>query len=81
MIAEALPQKKEMTMWAIYNSPSDYPGQIVARRFVVTPGKVVATPTLIFWPLEEMRKAFRSLGCLCMTRMPEDDPTILEVWL
>jgi len=31
--------------------------------------------------LGEVRQRMRNLGLVCLTRHPEDDPVIVEVWL
>lgn len=67
-----------LSMWTIYDHPLDFPDCFVARRFEgVTPTLDVETaPTL-----DELRGRFRSWGLACLTRSPEDDAAIVEVWL
>ena len=67
-----------LSLWTIYDHPSDYPDSYVARRFELdqlTPGVVVSSD------LEELRAHFIPMGLTCLTRSPEDAPQIVETWL
>lgn len=59
--------------------PSD---NYVARKFVVTKGRVRAAPEVIVEAsLEAIREQLEQGGLVCLKRSPEDDPKIMEVWL
>lgn len=65
----------------IYMGPTDYPGQFVVRRWTVNPGGVFPDPRVIAcMTLEEARAAVPE-GLYCLTRAPDDDPAIFEIWI
>lgn len=66
-----------MNVWTVYNSPKDYPGKFVARRWELT------TPTddvIVADTLDEVRERL-PLGLYPLDRHPGDDPVIVETWL
>jgi len=75
-------QQPVMSMWTVYDHPTDYPRHFVARRFVVLGGG-------LFGPTDDARFAttlseLRTMlprGLYRLDRMPDDDPKVLEVWL
>jgi hypothetical protein len=74
--AEVLP------MWVVYDHPSDYPEQYVARQHVVGVAGDTSTDRLMAAEsLDNIRAALANLGLVCLTRNPQDDPVIVEVWL
>lgn len=64
-------------LWAVYQSPKDFPGQAVARRFV---GQVPTTTTLVADTLDALR-AQRPAHLTTAPRAAGDDPVIVETWL
>lgn len=71
-----------MLRYAIYDKPSDYPESFVMRLWHIYPGieplpttKVEVAPTL-----EEIRQHIPE-GFACISRFPNDDPKIVEVWI
>ena len=65
-----------MEMWTIYNSPSDYPGKFVVRKFDFDgPTDQVAE----FNTLEEARKSIPP-HLYRMPRFQDDDLPIVETW-
>lgn len=72
---------EELSIWTITANPADFPGKIVARRFLIE-GRVVAvtTDTHIAEDLEAVR-AMLPLGLINIGRQPEDDPVIVESWI
>jgi hypothetical protein len=70
----------ELCIWVVYDSPSDYPGQFVARMFVLDkPTQTVLTePTL-----GDLRALLLMLypDLYCIPRQADDEPQIIEVWL
>lgn len=85
-----------LSMWVIYDHPTDYPDSFIARRWVEGDRQVVivdrnmrtmrkdyhATKDIIVTQtLEELRKTFKVMGLVCLNRTEDDDPKIVEVWL
>jgi hypothetical protein len=76
------PAAGELPIWVVYDHPSDYPEQYVARQHIVSgdgdrpTGSFVATKVL-----DDIRELMIKLGLVCITRSDEDDPVILETWL
>lgn len=73
----------KLRMAVVYGSPLDFPGEFVAREVLVHrkgqhPGEIVARAK----SLGEVRDTLRGRGFSgFIHRHPEDDPTIIEVWL
>lgn len=69
-----------MVMFVIYNSPSDYPGKWVVRRWNCLP---VPTPTEEAIACESLDEARQTIpqGALLLARHPDDDPVIHETWI
>ncbi|MES2460583.1 MAG: hypothetical protein V4671_08355 [Armatimonadota bacterium] len=72
-----------LSVWTIYDSPFDYPGRFVVRRWEVSGPDGRAVPDqecVLADSLEEARAAvppgLRNLG-----RYPQDDINIAETWL
>jgi hypothetical protein len=66
-----------LDIWIIYDNPSDYPGQFVARRFQMN------RPTadvLTAGSLEAVR-ALLPAGLVRLERTQHDQPHIVEVWV
>ena len=71
-----------LSMWTIYDKPTDHPYAFVARRFEVGTAGVVATDNIIIASqVETLRECMRDRGLTCLERDPLDDPKIVEVWL
>jgi hypothetical protein len=74
-----------MIIWTVYENPSDFPGEFIARKFQITHGptsEVLYGPTdeaLRFQELQQLHDHFR--GWAWLNRMAEDDPCILGVYL
>jgi hypothetical protein len=71
-----------LAMWAVYASPRDYPGQFVARKFLITRalGPAVTDDMFVAESLDEVR-ALLPTGLYCLPRQKHDDPVIVETWL
>jgi hypothetical protein len=74
-----------MSLYTIYDHPSDFPDAIVVRRFTVDVACGLV-PTGDRWnckDLDSARAVVRDLlpGAVCFPRWAEDDPVILETWL
>lgn len=77
-------EKKDeiMSMWTIYDHPSDYPLCFVARRFEVASGMSLPTADVLIAPtLGALRKILPPKFSACLHRDPHDDPAIVESWM
>jgi hypothetical protein len=73
--------RRVLTLWVIYESPSDYPGKVVLRRQHATRQCVEIDPeAFIFDSVEEAREHL-PLGLYNLGRYDMDDPAIVEVWI
>lgn len=70
-----------LAIWTIYNSPEDYPGLFVARKWLMIDG--VETPTNEGFASEslEVVRAHIPPGLILTPRSEQDDPVIVESWL
>ena len=67
-----------LPIWVIYDHPSDYPDNYVARLW----NSDSPTDTVLLADsLETIQEKLHEMGLLCMPRMDEDDPCIVEVWI
>lgn len=70
-----------LTMWTVYESPRDYPGLFVARRWIVDGSEPVATnEVFIATTLAGIHRALPG-GLFRLERAPMDDPCIVETWV
>lgn len=70
-----------LSQWVIYDHPADYPHAWVARRWTVGARGVVNTGEVrTADSLDELREPLADAGLIMLTRSPDDDPTIVEVW-
>lgn len=70
-----------LSQWVIYNSPRDYPGKFVVRRWEIRPGIPIPTSDVgTADTLEEIRRMIPS-GLYRLPRFDEDEPQIVEVWI
>lgn len=70
-----------LEMFVIYNSPRDYPGKFVLRRWIIEAG--ISRPddsAIIANALETVRAAV-PLGMYRLERDPQDEPQIVESWI
>jgi hypothetical protein len=73
-----------VSMWTIYRRPRDYPEGYIARAHEAGKGGSVPTDMTIRGDsdsLQMLRTVFAEAGLTCLTRSPQDDPNIVEVWL
>lgn len=67
-----------LSIWVVYDHPSDFPDHFVARRFAGTD----ATQDLIkSEDINCIRKDLQERGLHCLDRHPKDDLCIMETWL
>jgi hypothetical protein len=71
-----------LSLWTVFNSPTDFPGRVVARRFAVVRGKLepVATADVIVGSSIAEVRACLPPGLYCQPRQPGDEPHIVETW-
>jgi hypothetical protein len=73
-----------LVMWTVYKHPKDYPGEYVARKFVITEDFYrPSNESIRSRSLRDVRNVLRSLyrGLIQLKRRPDDEPHIVEVWL
>lgn len=72
----------DLTIWVIYDHPTDFPNHFVARLHTVNAaGPVAADLVLLSSDVEIIRNTLRKFGLASMTRSEIDDPVIVESWL
>jgi hypothetical protein len=73
-----------MQQFVVYNSPDDYPGKYVLRRWWVKQGEPEPVsdpaPVIVATSLSDVRAAV-PFGLYCVPRAPNDEPCVHEVWL
>jgi hypothetical protein len=79
-------QAGKLSMWTIYNRPSDYPEGYIARRHETDKGGSTATNMVMKsgntdWHLNLLRTVFERSGLVAIERHPDDDANIVEVWM
>ncbi len=72
-----------LCLYVIYDSPLDYPGKHVLRRWTVIPMELAPDPEplAVVDTLEEARTALPVDGLVNIGRYLEDEPQIVEVWI
>jgi hypothetical protein len=78
---QAMNDPDAVTMFVIYDHPSDYPESFVVRQWVVSGDHVLVSPVAQLAETIEAARAKIPLGRVKLKRTPDDDPVILEVWL
>lgn len=77
-------REHEISMFAVYRNPSDFPGHIVVRQWWVARdgGRLFTTrwPHAVTWTLEQAHLSI-SRGRTPFNPDDADDPTLIEVWL
>lgn len=70
-----------LSMWTVYNHPSDHPDHWVARRWeILASGPSPTDDKLLAGSVEDVR-AMLPEGLFRLDRQEEDDPVIFETWL
>jgi len=75
---------KPLVMWKVYKHPKDYPGEYVARKFLITEALYgPSNESISSRSLRDVRNVLRSLYCglIQFKLSPDDEPHVLEVWL
>jgi hypothetical protein len=71
----------ELSMWTIYDHPTDYPDCYVARQFLVGRETSITDNVLVSTDIDQLRQTLMNAGLTCLTRNESDDPKIVETWL
>lgn len=75
-------QNNALVMWTVYDHPTDFPNDYVARKWELDHTGVRATDEVILHRrLAAVRMQMRVRGLTCLPRLPMDEPKIVEVWL
>jgi|LSQX01.3.fsa_nt_gb hypothetical protein len=79
-----MPQNS-LSIWTVYEKPSDFPGEFVARRWesLVEDGAPVSRATadvLVARDLDGLRAQLPA-GLIRLERQPGDAPAIVESWV
>lgn len=72
-----------LSMWVVYDHPSDFPDWWVARRWDIVTGVNEPVNSGVVFTARTL-SGLRDLlpeGLYRMDRNPQDDPAIVEVWL
>jgi hypothetical protein len=66
-----------LSMWTIYERPTDHPDGYIARRFE----SIMPTDDTLTGELGALREIFMEAGLFKLPRSAEDEPQIVETWL
>jgi hypothetical protein len=72
---------KLLSIWSVYDHPSDFPNLFVARRWLITPLPVATKDIIVAANLNELRLMLERAGLVQLMRSPQDDPKIVETWI
>lgn len=71
-----------LLVYTIYDSPTDFPGQIVVRSSAIDASGIRPSPVATCYPdLEAARHWLRHAGLSRIPRDVDDDACIVETWL
>jgi hypothetical protein len=71
-----------LSIWTIYDHPSDFPDGFIARRWEITGNGEEKTDDVVkAVELKSLQEHFAMRGLYRMPRYDEDDPVIVECWL
>lgn len=71
-----------LIIWTVYDHPTDFPDNFVARKFTTDANGPRATAEVVVADsLDAIRESMVQRGLTCLTRSPEDEPQIVETWL
>lgn len=72
-----------LSIWTVYDHPTDFPNYFVARRFEIRSGygHGPTAEVIMDVDLERLRDALRQRGLVCLARERDDDRVIVESWL
>jgi hypothetical protein len=70
-----------LEIWTIYQHPSDYPDQYVARKTIASADKHVMTNDMFTADSLDEIRALLPPALMRIPRYASDDPVIVECWL
>lgn len=70
------PVAEKLSIWVVYDSPADFPGQFVARKWL---NDAATSEVLQADSLQALRELLPA-GLYCLPRSQEDDAVIVESW-
>lgn len=70
-----------LALWVVYESPKDFPGEYVARRWLVQRGGAFPTDVHVRAPTLDGVRSLLPVGLFRMNRSPADEPQIVETWI
>jgi hypothetical protein len=71
-----------LSIWVVYDHPTDWPDWFVARRHVAYGPEAGPTADMILdRDLDHLRQDMEQRGLFRLHRFPEDDAKIVETWL
>jgi len=73
----------DLSMWTIYDHPTDYPDNFIAREWIIgrEPAAISITDNVIIGSLENIRMRLQAKGLMRLRRDRNDDEKIIESWL
>lgn len=76
------PGRESMSIWTVYDRPSDYPHSVVATRHEVdAKGHRPTEDVIVSSDLARVRPLLRAMGLTRLPRDEQDDPNIVETWI
>jgi len=72
-----------LTIWSLYEDPIDYPGQIVARMFLIRAGQPPLMTNLVILTdnVDRLHSMFTREGLVFTPRLLEDDPCVVGAYI
>lgn len=74
-------EKHYLSVWTVFDHPTDYPEVFIARKWLLVSGVAVATSETVTGPTLQSVRDQIPAGLHCFARSPEDDVYIVESWL
>ena len=76
-----LTDQNDLVIWTIYWSPTDYPGEYVARAHIVGRKRSGATKYIRRGSTLQSIHDQLPIGLVRFPRSPDDEPQIVESWM
>lgn len=73
--------KNYLSVWTVFDHPTDYPEVFIARKWLLISGVAVATSETVTGPTLQSVRDKIPPGLHRFPRSPEDDVYIVESWL
>lgn len=67
----------KLELWTVYDNPADFPGKVVARKFVLDKP---TSDMIVGESLEEVRSKIPG-DKVRIPRDPSDPPAVVETWI